>query len=558
MGRGEHIRNMDAKIPIQASIKVWLLLFCTVASAHVVYDGLDPSVTDSFDFGTSSLNWRDIYLSSDAFISTMTITGGSITDSSGSITFADANLTTTGLGSFGALTATGLGTFGSLVVDTNTLVVNVVGHLNEVGIGTATPSAAFNVEGAAIFNDLGDDVNFRIEGSSEAELFFIDAGLDQIGIGTEPNEQLEITGNFRLPDTTASVGAIFEDANTLIHTFGDTGNFFAGKNAGNLTNSGAEGNIGVGENALNSLVSGDNNTVIGDDAGTALTLGNDHTIIGSGAGAALTVSTGNTLIGRRAGNSLTGGADQNVAIGLNALLNETTTDQVVAIGYEALLVNSGGSSNVAVGARTLRANINGSQNTAIGKNALALVTLSNNTAVGKDALTAATTAQRNTAIGSLAGATITTGDEDTLLGYNAGGLLTEGSGVVFLGNQAGKNQTTNSDLLIIDNQDRGDIATEATDAMIYGVFNAAVGSQTLSLNATVAPDKLLLISDAPAAADATGTTGHITWDSEYIYVCITTDTWKRVAISTWTTDALLLETGDFLLLETGDKLLLDI
>lgn len=37
----------------------------------------------------------------------------------------------------------------------------------------------------------------------------------------------------------------------------------------------------------------------------------------------------------------------------------------------------------------------------------------------------------------------------------------------------------------------------------------------------------------PASASATGTTGAIAWDSSYIYVCVTTNTWKRSALSTW-------------------------
>lgn len=36
-----------------------------------------------------------------------------------------------------------------------------------------------------------------------------------------------------------------------------------------------------------------------------------------------------------------------------------------------------------------------------------------------------------------------------------------------------------------------------------------------------------------AAASDTGVKGDICWDSSYIYVCVATDTWKRVAISTW-------------------------
>lgn len=37
----------------------------------------------------------------------------------------------------------------------------------------------------------------------------------------------------------------------------------------------------------------------------------------------------------------------------------------------------------------------------------------------------------------------------------------------------------------------------------------------------------------PASAGATGTTGEICWDANYIYVCTATNTWKRTAISTW-------------------------
>jgi hypothetical protein len=40
-------------------------------------------------------------------------------------------------------------------------------------------------------------------------------------------------------------------------------------------------------------------------------------------------------------------------------------------------------------------------------------------------------------------------------------------------------------------------------------------------------------SSTPASASATGAAGTITWDSNYIYVCTATNTWKRVAIATW-------------------------
>jgi len=47
--------------------------------------------------------------------------------------------------------------------------------------------------------------------------------------------------------------------------------------------------------------------------------------------------------------------------------------------------------------------------------------------------------------------------------------------------------------------------------------------------------KIIRIGTAktPASAGATGNTGEICWDAGYIYVCMATNTWKRVAIATW-------------------------
>jgi hypothetical protein len=37
----------------------------------------------------------------------------------------------------------------------------------------------------------------------------------------------------------------------------------------------------------------------------------------------------------------------------------------------------------------------------------------------------------------------------------------------------------------------------------------------------------------PTTSTSTGTTGQVTWDSGYIYVCIASDTWRRTALTTW-------------------------
>lgn len=46
--------------------------------------------------------------------------------------------------------------------------------------------------------------------------------------------------------------------------------------------------------------------------------------------------------------------------------------------------------------------------------------------------------------------------------------------------------------------------------------------------------KLILESSStPASAAATGVTGQVAWDANYLYICIATNTWRRVAHATW-------------------------
>ena len=54
----------------------------------------------------------------------------------------------------------------------------------QFGIGTDSPGATLDVRGAAIFNEAGAAVDFRIEGDAEQNLFFVDGSADAIGMGT--------------------------------------------------------------------------------------------------------------------------------------------------------------------------------------------------------------------------------------------------------------------------------------------------------------------------------------------------------------------------------------
>jgi hypothetical protein len=44
---------------------------------------------------------------------------------------------------------------------------------------------------------------------------------------------------------------------------------------------------------------------------------------------------------------------------------------------------------------------------------------------------------------------------------------------------------------------------------------------------------VILGTNAPLTSTDSGVAGTITWDSTHIFVCVATDTWKRVGISTW-------------------------
>lgn len=84
-------------------------------------------------------------------------------------------------------------------------------------------------------------------------------------------------------------------------------------------------------------------------------------------------------------------------------------------------------------------------------------------------------------------------------------------------------------------------STDAERMRITSGGNTLIGTTTdngtdkLQVNgSTISTQfKLSALNTAPASATATGTTGEIRIDANYIYICTATNTWKRVAIATW-------------------------
>ena len=74
---------------------------------------------------------------------------------------------------------------------------------------------------ATIFNEDGADVDFRIEGDTEANLFCVDAGNNRIGIGTNtPNELLNIHGS---GDTQINISSDSDQFKISCFSNGDAG-----------------------------------------------------------------------------------------------------------------------------------------------------------------------------------------------------------------------------------------------------------------------------------------------------------------------------------------------
>lgn len=60
-----------------------------------------------------------------------------------------------------------------------------------------------------------------------------------------------------------------------------------------------------------------------------------------------------------------------------------------------------------------------------------------------------------------------------------------------------------------------------------------IGTAGSNLVAATGARFIITTAQSPASATAAGIAGQIAWDANFIYVCIATDTWKRIGISTW-------------------------
>jgi len=265
--------------------------------------------------------------------------------------------------------------------------------------------------------------------SGSSSLFW-DSGAGRLGIGTgAPSQQLELTGNLRLPPTAAggAAGVLYVGADRFLHAYGpaaDAGNTFVGPGAGNFTMGGAQAFHGTG------------NTATGAGTLAANTTGSSNTASGVWSLAANTTGGGNTASGALSLSSNTTGTF-NTACGVRSLSSNTTGSLNTASSSWSLYANTTGDSNTASGYESLWSNTTGTGNTASGVGSLSSNTTGHgNTASGGSSLPSTTTGDHNAAVGLRAGYSNATGSENTFLGTDADAAASDLSNATAVGHGA--------------------------------------------------------------------------------------------------------------------------
>lgn len=352
---------------------------------------------------------------------------------------------------------------------------NDITHFLRGDGGWAEPPGA---GGNSEFEDGGDARGKdRLLGNTDAfDLGFITNNITQFSISEDGI--ITFTKDLVLHNTihATELGIIYKDAVPFIHDFsyGFNGtvtpagyNFFAG-GAGNFTMGSTTTNINHASN----------NVVIGREGLLDNTSGYGNVGLGYNALKANTTGDINVAIGYGCLDRNTTGY-HNVAIGNYALHNAISANRCVAIGDAVLSANLAGN-NIGIGYNALRYNTTGTNNTAIGHRALrANTTGVNNFGMGSACLRQNTIGGNNTGMGTNSLVNNTTGYFNTCCGSNALGYNSTGNYNSALGYQALYNNTVGTHNTAIGYGAGTNIASGGANSLCsYGVY---IGCQSKAL-----------------------------------------------------------------------------
>ena len=222
---------------------------------------------------------------------------------------------------------------------------------NQLKLATAS-TERLKIDGTElVVNDTGASVDFRVEGDTEANLLFVDASTDRVGIGTaSPTGDLEISG---------SLGLIVGNASGSGKLFADGGSTKVGSKTNHrldlLTNNterisiDTSGNVGIGTTSPNAKlkINGSSAYTVANSGQSVEGLDIQATAGGSGnfGGA---ISLGASGSGRSAIAALQDGADAD-RTGLVFITHDSNTAS--ANSEEKMRIDSAG--NVGIGTTVL-------------------------------------------------------------------------------------------------------------------------------------------------------------------------------------------------------------
>ena len=179
-------------------------------------DAAAPSNTEVLAWNATDSEWEPTTAGASASFKTISVSGQDdvVADSAAdTLTLAEgSNVTITPNARTDTVTIAAAGGGSTEWTDTGTVLhpADSSGTLDNVvsgGTTTANADIVLGVDGAAVFNEQGADVDFRVEGDTEQNLLVCNAGTDRVGIGTaSPTTPLQVFGGQINATATANPG----------------------------------------------------------------------------------------------------------------------------------------------------------------------------------------------------------------------------------------------------------------------------------------------------------------------------------------------------------------
>ena len=304
------------------------------------------------------------------------------------------------------------------------------------------------------FNEAGADVDFRVEGNSDANLLFVEGGTNRVGIGTNsPGALLDVDGTLDTTNLTIA-GAQGSDGQVLTSTGsgvawedsggGSSSSYWSASSVNGtfIVNSGVTTSTNPNKVGIGTLIPNKELSVSGTVSATTAVY------VGTGSGILSGLTFHAPLYNSDYFKSYTGA--QSTYFGYLAGTNHSSNDQFnLGVGWKAMGIGSLSGSAI--------------KNTAIGTVSMAYLESGQyNVAVGSGSLGALKDGDHNTCVGEAAGLGIKYSNKNTGIGY----------GVFYIGNAA------------IGDEPLGDTENTAVGYssqyyMSEGRWNTSMGSKSL-------------------------------------------------------------------------------